>query len=137
MGLVSRGHSPQRAENVLKSVIRKDDVEKFCVLLRCLANDERVKAELEMPEDGVAPDFGLDTMLERVKRVLQRNKPRQRKSTAEVEKKPAKKKAAKKKAVKKKAASKPAKKSVSKKTTAGKSAKKKTSTGSGTKKKAR
>ena len=143
LGLGSRGHSPQRAGNVLKSGIRKDDVEKFCELLRCLANDERVKAELEMPDAGVAPDFGLDTMLERVRRVFQPGRSRQRKSIVEVEKKPAKKKAVKKKAVKKKAvkkkaASKPARKSVSKKTTAaGKSARKKTSTGSGTKKKAR
>ena len=127
LGLVSKGHSPQRAGNLLRPVIRKDDVEKFCGLLRCLANDQRVHAEIEVPADAVSDDFSLDTMLDRLKLAFQRGKRSQRKSAADSsEKKVTKKKAAKKQVAKKKVAKKKAakKKAAKKKAASGKKKKK-------------
>ena len=107
LGFVDPADKDEKAASELKSAVRKADVDQFCHLLRCLANDESLTWAFD--EDAKeSAEFDLLTAPDRLSELFTRKKPR-KKAKKKVVKKVAK-KAAKKKATKKKTAKKAAKK---------------------------
>lgn len=123
LGFIPPTTTIAKANEELKSTVRKADVALLCHLLRCLTNDPKVRPafapdRFEAPEEG----FDLLTAADRLAELIAKGAPRKR------AKKAAKKKTVKKKvdkATKKSKASKPAKKK-SKTVTKKKTVKKKT-----------
>jgi endonuclease-3 len=131
LGLGTSGQTPQRTATALKSVVRKNEADRFCGLVRCLATDPLLIRELEYEqEEDPRPVHELTTAVERLEKLFTETARRKRKSTgsgkAAAKKPAAKKTAAKKPAAKKPAAKKPAaKKPAAKKPAAKKPAAKK------------
>ncbi len=94
LGFIPPNTTIAKANEELKSTVRKADVVQFCHLLRCLTNDPKVRpafapGQFEAPEEG----FDLLTAADRLAELIVKGAPKKRA-----------KKATKKKAVKKKAA---------------------------------
>jgi len=119
LGLGTSGQTPQRTATALKSVVRKNEADRFCGLIRCLATDPLMIREIESEhKEDPRPVHELTTAVERLETLFTETARRKRKSTgsgkAAAKKTTAKKTAAKKTAAKKTAAKKTAKKATRK-----------------------
>ncbi|HAA50189.1 MAG TPA: hypothetical protein DCE43_10750, partial [Planctomycetaceae bacterium] len=104
LGLGTAGQTPQRTASALKSIVRKNEADRFCGLVRCLANDPLLIRVLDSEkEEDPRPVHEVTTAVERLEILFTETARRKRKSTAggkTAAKKTAKKTAAKKTAKK-------------------------------------
>ena len=109
LGLGTSGQTPQRTATALKSVVRKNEADRFCGLIRCLATDPLMIREIESEhKEDPRPVHELTTAVERLETLFTETARRKRKSTGSG------KAAAKKTTAKKTAAKKTAKKATRK-----------------------